>query len=143
HRRSGRAGLPRVVRGVVIVAALGGVAALAAAPGIAAAKDSADTDDAGAYVRIIAQRASVHSGPGASYREVYVAERDQVFRVIERGTRDYWFKIELDDGTTGWILGDLVYPFEVGEPEDIGALTAAGRAIRRTLLGPSAVPYAD
>ena len=48
-----------------------------------------------AYLRVIAQRASVHTGPGPGYREVYVAERDQVFTVLARGTRDFWFKIEL------------------------------------------------
>ena len=51
-----------------------------------------------AYVRVLTQKASVHSGPGNGYREVYVAERNQVFEVVERGTKDFWFKIELDDG---------------------------------------------
>ena len=36
-----------------------------------------------------------------------------MFEVIERGTRGYWYRIVLDDGTTGWILGELVFPFEV------------------------------
>jgi len=101
--------------------------------------------DAGAdpYLRVIAQQASVHTGPGPSYREVFVAERGQVFQVLERGTRDYWFKIELEDGTSGWILGDLVFPFEVGPEGEPGVFTRMGRAIRRTLLGPSPAPYAD
>jgi len=107
--------------------------AVALVPGSAAAD---------AYLRVIAQKAPVHSGPGGNYRTVYVAERGQVFAVLERGTRDFWFKIELDDGTTGWILGDVVFPFEVG-PDDAGALTRMGRAIRRALLGPSPVEYAD
>ena len=99
--------------------------------------------DAEAYLRVIAQKTPVHSGPGNGYREVYIAERNQVFQVLERGTRDYWFKIELDDGTTGWILGDVVYPFEVGEEEQPGALTRMGRAIKRAILGPSPVGYAN
>lgn len=98
---------------------------------------------ADAFVRVIAQRASVRSGPGASYREVFVATRDTVMPVLERGSRDYWFKVELDDGTSGWILGDQVFPFEVGEEEEPGAFVRMGRAIRGTLLGPSPVPYAD
>ena len=73
-----------------------------------------------AYLRVIAQKASVHSGPGNGYREVAVANRNQVFEVLERGTNGYWFKVELDDGTSGWILGDVVYPFEVGEEEEPG-----------------------
>lgn len=96
-----------------------------------------------AYLRVIAQKASVHTGPGASYREVYVAERGEVFAVLERGTREYWFKVELEDGTSGWILGDVVFPFEVGPEENPGVFRRMGRAIRRTILGPSPVPYAD
>jgi len=99
---------------------------------------------ADAYVRVIAQKASVHSGPGPGYREVYIAERNQVYQVVERGTRDYWFKVELDDGTTGWILGDLVFPFEVGDDEEKpGVFTRMGRAIKGAILGPSPVGYAS
>lgn len=98
--------------------------------------------EAESYLRVIAQQASVHSGPGGGYRTVFVAERGQVFQVHERGTRDYWFKIELEDGTTGWILGDVVFPFEVG-PSEAGVFTRMGRAIRGAILGPSPVAYAD
>jgi len=97
---------------------------------------------ADAYLRVIAQRASVYSGPGPGYRELAIVERNQVFQVVERGTRDYWFKIELEDGTFGWIVGDMVFPFEVGEEEQPGAFTRMGRAIKRAILGPSPVPYA-
>jgi hypothetical protein len=101
------------------------------------------TADAEAYLRVIAQRAPVHSGPSASYREVYYADRGQVFQVLERGTRDYWFKVELDDGTSGWILGDMVFPFEVGDDKEAGVFRRMGRAIRKAILGPSPAPYAD
>jgi hypothetical protein len=104
---------------------------------------SATTASAEGYVRVIAQRAPVHSGPGVGYREVYFAERGQVFEVLERGTRDFWYKIALDDGTTGWIVGDLVYPFEVGDEDKPGAFTRFGRAIKRTILGPSPIEHAD
>jgi len=96
-----------------------------------------------AFVRVIAQRASVKSGPSGGYREIFVAQRGQVFEVLERGTRDFWYKVELEDGTSGWILGDLVFPFEVGPEEEPGVLTRMGRAIKRTFLGPSPLPYAD
>lgn len=98
---------------------------------------------ADAYLRVIAQRAPVHTGPGAEYRELYVAERGQVFEVLERGTRGYWFRVELDDGTSGWVFGELVFPFEVVENDDPGIFRRMGRAIRRTFLGPSPVPHAD
>jgi hypothetical protein len=98
--------------------------------------------DADAYLRVLAQKALVRTGPGNGYREIYIAERNQVFPVLERSTRDYWFKVELDDGTTGWILGDVVYPFEVGPEEAPGFFTSVGRAIKSAILGPSPVAYA-
>jgi len=121
-------------RSLLLVATLGLTAALALFPAQASAE---------AYLRVIAQRAPVHSGPSASYREVYYAERGQVFPVLERGTRDYWFKIELDDGTTGWIVGDMVFPFEVGPPGDEGVFVRMGQAIKGAILGPSPVGYAS
>jgi len=110
---------------------------------IAIVLGSAGRAEAEAYLRVIAQKAAVHTGPGPSYREVYVAARDEVFTVLARGTRDFWFKVELEDGTSGWILGDLVHPFEVGPPGDLGVFTRMGRAIRGAILGPSPSPYAD
>lgn len=103
---------------------------------------SASTADADAFLRVISQKAPVHSGPGPSYREVYIAERGQVFTVLERGTHDFWFKVELDDGTSGWILGDMVFPFEVVEEGEIGVFRRMGRAIRTAILGPSPAPFA-
>jgi hypothetical protein len=96
-----------------------------------------------AYLRVIAQKAPVHSGPNSSYREVYIAERGQVFQVLERGTRDYWFKVELEDGTSGWILGDVVYPFEVGPSGEDGVFVRMGSAIKDAVLGPSPVVSAN
>jgi hypothetical protein len=106
---------------------------------LAASSAEAEAD---AYLRVIAQRAPVHSGPAGSYRQVFIAERGQVFQVLERGTRDFWFKVELEDGTNGWILGDMVYPFEVGPPGEVGLFTRMGRAIKGAVLGPSPVSQA-
>ena len=72
-----------------------------------------------------------------------VQVRGTVGQVLERGTRDYWFKIELEDGTSGWILGDMVYPFEVGPPGEEGLFTRMGQAIKGAILGPSPVGYAS
>jgi hypothetical protein len=98
--------------------------------------------EADAYLRVIAQKTPVRTGPGNGYREIYIAERNQVFPVLERGTQGYWFKVELDDGTTGWILGDVVYPFEVGPEEEPGFFGRVGGAIKGAILGPSPVAYA-
>ena len=104
---------------------------------------AATTASADAYLRVIAQDAPVYTGPGASYRSIYDARRGDVFEVIERGTRGYWYRIVLEDGTTGWIFGELVFPFEVGPDEEAGVFTRMGRSIRRAILGPSPLAYAD
>jgi Bacterial SH3 domain len=105
---------------------------------------AAGSASADAYLRVIAQKASVRSGPGPGYREVYVAQRGQVMQVLERGSRDYWFKVELEDGTSGWILGDVVYPFDAGEGEEPpGLFSRMGTAIRGAILGPSPVQFAN
>jgi hypothetical protein len=118
------------------------IAAAAACSGLLAGGTSG-TAAADAYLRVISQRAPVHTGPGATYREIYMAERGEVLQVLERGGAGFWFRVELDDGTTGWVLGELVFPFEVVEDERPGVFTRMGRAIRRAILGPSPVPYAD
>jgi hypothetical protein len=87
-------------------------------------------------------RAGLHR-PGRSYRSIYDARRGEVFEVIERGTRGYWYRIVLEDGTTGWIFGELVFPFEVGPTRRPAPSRAWAAAIRRAILGPSPLPYAD
>jgi uncharacterized protein YgiM (DUF1202 family) len=101
-----------------------------------AASASADT-----FVRVITQDAPIRTGPNAEFRAVRMAERGQVFEVQERGTRGYWLRVSLDDGTSGWVLGEQVTSFEVtdeGEPW----LSKAWKSIRRAILGPSPVPDA-
>jgi opacity protein-like surface antigen len=95
------------------------------------------------YLRVLAEDAPVHSGPGATYRELYAARRGEVLRVLARGGRDFWYQVELEDGTSGWILGDLVFPFEVVDDADPGFFARMGHGIRRAILGPSPVPTAD
>lgn len=101
------------------------------------------TASAEAYLRVISHDAPVHSGPDGKYRTIYSAERGDIYEVLERGTRGYWFRIRLEDGTTGWIFGELVFPFEVGPPQEAGLMTRIGRSIRSAILGPSPVPEAS
>jgi hypothetical protein len=123
------------------IAALGLAAALAAT-GVSAGATAREAA-AEAYLRVISQHAPVHTGPGASYREIYVAERGDVLEVLGRGGAGFWFRVELEDGTSGWIFGELVFPFEVVEEGEPGLFRRMGRAIRRAILGPSPVPYSD
>jgi hypothetical protein len=83
--------------------------------GTAAASD----DDApqGVYARVMVDRTELHSGPGTSFRHVYTASRGDVFLIVERGARGYWFRVELPDGTFAWIQGDAVYTHELSESE--------------------------
>ena len=66
-----------------------------------------------ALVRVIAEEASVRTGPGFGYRVVYRANQGEVLTAIGRATHDHWFRVELPDGTYGWILGDEVFPLDV------------------------------
>ncbi|HWN71722.1 MAG TPA: SH3 domain-containing protein [Haliangium sp.] len=94
-------------------------------------------------LQVIAQEASVHTGPGASYREVYYARRGQLFPVRERSTLGYWFRVELDDGTTGWIYGAFVVPVEQRDEPRPGFFGRLWGGIEDALLGPPAVAGAD
>src|SRR5262249_49191211 len=53
------------------------------------------------------------SGPGGAFRGVRTARRGDVFPIVERGTRGYWFRVELPDATFAWISGDAVYAHEL------------------------------
>lgn len=101
------------------------------------------TANAEAYLRVISHDAPIHTGPGAQYRTFYDAERGQVFEVLERGSQGYWFRVRLEDGTTGWIFGELVFPFEVVDSTEKGLLRRMGGAISDAILGPSPVPFSD
>jgi hypothetical protein len=92
-----------------VIRCLAVAAVLAAA--LAAASPAHAEDQA--LVRVIAEAASVRTGPGFGYRTVYRANQGEVLTVIGRATHDHWFRVELPDGTYGWILGDEVYPLDV------------------------------
>jgi hypothetical protein len=66
-----------------------------------------------ALVRVVAEEASVRTGPGFAFRIVYRAKQGDVMTAVKRATRDHWFQVELPDGTYGWILGDEVFPLDV------------------------------
>jgi uncharacterized protein YgiM (DUF1202 family) len=95
-----------------------------------------------AYVRVLTQQAVVRTGPGADYRVMHVAERGEVMSVLERGTRGYWFRVELEDGSVGWIFGEQVSSFEVVEDTSEGWFSRTATNIRKAVFAPSPVPYA-
>jgi len=100
----------RMTRCVALIGAL-----LMASPALVHADDDAEL-----YARVIVTATAVTSGPGPSYRRVYVAHRGEVFPIRARATSGYWFRIELPDATSGWIRGDAVYNHEVSDDEASG-----------------------
>jgi hypothetical protein len=86
--------------------------ALGAVLAVLLAASTARADDQ-ALVRVIAEAASVRTGPGFAYRVVYRANQGEVLTVIGRATHDHWFRVELPDGTYGWVLGDEVFPLDI------------------------------
>lgn len=109
------------------------VAVLASVPaGVSAQDDAVEL-----YARVIVDTSVIRSGPGPSYQRVYVAERGEIFPIRARATRGgYWWKVELPDGTTGWILGDTVYNHEVSADE------AEGGRFLSWLFAPPPIPTA-
>jgi Bacterial SH3 domain len=66
-----------------------------------------------ALVRVVAEEATIRTGPGFAFRAIHRARVGEVLTVIGRATHDHWFRVELPDGTYGWILGDQVFPLDV------------------------------
>ncbi|HVX96536.1 MAG TPA: SH3 domain-containing protein [Polyangia bacterium] len=89
--------------------------ALAVVTTLAASAPARAEDEA--LVRVVAEEAGVHTGPGFGYRVVYVARRDEVLPALGRASNDKWFRVQLPDGTYGWILGDEVFPLDVDTSE--------------------------
>jgi hypothetical protein len=112
-----------------VLAMAAALACLAAAPRAARAEEET-------LVRVLAEQANVHTGPGFAYRVVYVATRDEVLPVVERATRAHWFRVRLPDGTTGWVLGDQVFPMDLNTAEAHRG-PSIWRRIADTLFSPS------
>lgn len=104
--------------------------ATAAVPGAAWA------DDDEALVRVTSEQASVHTGPGFAFRVVYVASRGEVLPVTERATREHWYRVRLPDGTSGWILGDEVFPLDL-EASDVHRGPSLWHRISEAIFSPS------
>lgn len=81
---------------------------------LAAPQSAAADEDVDVYARVVVDTATVRSGPGVTHRQLYSARRDQVFPVRGRDPRAYWFRIELPDGTVGFIQGEAVHNLEIG-----------------------------
>ncbi len=52
-------------------------------------------------------KVNIRTGPGIKYRLAFRAEKDVIFRVIDR--KDNWLKVKYGDEYVGWIRNDLVW----------------------------------
>jgi len=69
----------------------------------------AERDDEPTYARVVIETTAVRTGPGASFRLIRAARRDELFVVQARAPRGYWLRVQLPDGTSGFVQGDAVY----------------------------------
>lgn len=129
--RASHARWPSLLGALAILVALSGAAHARAQDSASASESTAepattasdaaqgDEEEAprGVYARVVVDRTELHSGPGASFRHTYTATRGDVFLIVERGARGYWFRVELPDGTFAWIQGDAVYTHELSDEE--------------------------
>ena len=130
-----------LVLAVLAIPALAGSARAqetpAPAPDPAAAPAPADEPpSAGVFARVIVDRTTLRSGPGHSFRATRTARRGDVFPILERGTRGYWFRLELPDGTSAWVSGDAVYTHELSAEE------ATRGQFLPEVFAPAALPHA-
>lgn len=117
------------------------VLCLALAPSGGHAQDaqpagSAEEAPNGVYARVIVDRVDLRSGPGSTFRRVWVGSRGDVFPITERGTHAYWFRVELPDGTQAYVPGDAVYAHELSAEQ-----ASQGRFLPE-LFAPPALPHA-
>jgi hypothetical protein len=92
------------------------------------------------HLRVIVPRAAVRTGPTAFHRELYRAQRDEVFEVVDRNGA-YWFRVILPDGRFGWVYGEQVMPFEVNI--EGSAASKAWAKVKEALFAPSPIPSAS
>jgi hypothetical protein len=125
-------------RGVVLASVVASVVAFAVTcmASTAAHADDTDTDQTEVYARVIVDSTPVRSGPSAAQRVVYTARRDQVFPIRGRSTQGHYFRIELPDGTHGYVRGDVVYNHEVSDER------AHGGRFWPSIFAPPALPSA-
>ena len=85
----------------------------------AASTTPAFAEEVEAFARVVVESAEVRSGPGVSYRTIAVLERGATVAVDRRGSDQFWLKLTLEDGRSGWVLGDdvEVYAVRAGDPD--------------------------
>jgi hypothetical protein len=86
---------------------------------------SADDKEPEAFARVVSDSAELRTGPGVSYRVIYVAHRGETLALDGRPSAGFWLRVLLPDGRTAYALGDEVQPFAV-QPGETGAPSRPG-----------------
>jgi hypothetical protein len=73
-----------------------------------------------AFARVVVDSAELRTGPGVSYRVIYVAHRGETFALDGRPGTGFWLQVLLEDGRSAYALGDEVQPFAVKPGEKGG-----------------------
>lgn len=94
----------------------------------------AAAEEVDAFARVVVERAEIRSGPGTSYRVIAALERGETVIVDRRGSDQFWLKLTLADGRTGWVLGDDVEVYAV-RPGDTDKPSKPGLFAPPPLLG--------
>lgn len=71
-----------------------------------------------AFVRVVVGETELRAGPGVSHRVIHVASRGDVFFLQERSGSDFWLKVVMADGRTGYVLGSTVETVAVDPAAD-------------------------
>jgi hypothetical protein len=96
------------------------VALAAGLAGLAAeVRDARGAEEPDAFARVVASAAELRSGPGISYRVIYIASRGETLAIDGRQGGGFWLRVVLPDGRVAYALGDEVQVFAVkpGEPD--------------------------
>ncbi|MBN2495241.1 MAG: SH3 domain-containing protein [Deltaproteobacteria bacterium] len=86
------------------------------------------------FLRVMADSVPVRAGPGGSYRELGRVGRDQTYPALDRSPDGAWYRIRLARGVSGWVLAELVWPYEV---VDEGAMGQTRSWLETWIVGPS------
>jgi Bacterial SH3 domain. len=111
-----------IKRGIVAALCSIGIWSVGAAAGI---------KDGSIQLRVMAQSAPVRSGPGGSFREIGRVGHGQVFQALDRTADGSWYRIRISRERSGWVLAELVWPFEIVEES---AVTSASSWFDRYIL---------
>jgi hypothetical protein len=105
--------------------AVAAIAAFATVRAQAAAPAGPQETEPEAFARVIVESADLRTGPGISYRVIYLAHRGETFALDGRLGAGFWLRVILPDGRYAYALGDEVQPFAV-TPGEEGAPSRPG-----------------